>query len=450
MKFAIWGAGVRGRRLFKMLGGECVEIFIESSSDLIGKTCCGRPVISFEKYLKDYPYLFIIITPMLAENEIIGRLTDNKVYKYFRLSDCPPEFYGMDTPKIFEKFPYRFDKDKPLAVWGISLYSILLYDYLKGMGYWQLSLIPVSDMGIRYINGIRQYLEDYHIIDQEVMDKTADILVSIRCDENLSVKTGMGKEAVLDMFDFSDVFPEYYHSDLVKFKDMYRDRRCFIVATGPSLRMEDLDCLKANKEICFGMNQIYLAYDKTGWRPDFYVFSDFLVLGANMDEIRMLNDGELLFLMDDNEYTAELKGRDNVYEYHLHKEEYFNSLPKFSYNAANKMYRGYTVTYVCLQLAVYMGFKEIYLIGCDFTNYGNKQWNSSNTHFCSEYGQNRTGFVADTHDKVMLAYVSAKQHALSAGVKIYNATRGGELEVFDRVNFDDILIDNKEENSDEM
>lgn len=45
------------------------------------------------------------------------------------------------------------------------------------------------------------------------------------------------------------------------------------------------------------------------------------------------------------------------------------------------------------------------------------------------------GFV----DQVTLAYQSAKQYANQHDFKIYNATRGGKLEIFERVDFNDLF-----------
>src|SRR3546814_955758 len=40
-----------------------------------------------------------------------------------------------------------------------------------------------------------------------------------------------------------------------------------------------------------------------------------------------------------------------------------SGFPRFSTNAARLIWIGGTVTYVCLQLAFYMGFDEVYLVG---------------------------------------------------------------------------------------
>jgi len=62
-------------------------------------------------------------------------------------------------------------------------------------------------------------------------------------------------------------FPDRYRG-LKKFKDIHRGKRCFIVATGPSLTLEDVEKIKG--EITFGMNSVYKLFDKTDWRPDYY------------------------------------------------------------------------------------------------------------------------------------------------------------------------------------
>lgn len=84
-----------------------------------------------------------------------------------------------------------------------------------------------------------------------------------------------------------------------------------------------------------------------------------------------------------------------------------------------------------MQFAVYMGIKELYLIGVDF-NYSLK-----NNHFY----KNEIG-IQNIFDKenVYAGYLAAKQYADSHGIKIYNATRGGKLEVFPRVDFDSLFV----------
>ena len=71
---------------------------------------------------------------------------------------------------------------------------------------------------------------------------------------------------------------------LRQFKDIYKEKRCFIVATGPSLQINDLEMLK--NEITFSMNSIYLSYKKTDWRPTYYGIQDPLVYEKIYHEIK--------------------------------------------------------------------------------------------------------------------------------------------------------------------
>ena len=77
-----------------------------------------------------------------------------------------------------------------------------------------------------------------------------------------------------------------------------------------------------------------------------------------------------------------------------------------------------------------MGIKEIYFLGVDATGINGED--EKYEHFYSE-----TKLTSQCKAKqVILAYETAKKYAENHGIKIYNATRGGELEIFDRVNFD--------------
>src|SRR5690625_1280148 len=59
---------------------------------------------------------------------------------------------------------------------------------------------------------------------------------------------------------------------LKKIKNKHQGERCFIIATGPSLTIGDLE--KLNNEITISMNSICLAFDETDWRPTYYGIQD--------------------------------------------------------------------------------------------------------------------------------------------------------------------------------
>ena len=237
-----------------------------------------------------------------------------------------------------------------------------------------------------------------------------------------------------------------YGKKIAQYRNKYVGGRCFIVANGPSLRVEDLDLLYERGEITFGMNRIYKLFDQTHWRPTYYVCEDELIAQSQQVEI---NDIEAR----DKFIPIELKwwhdvNIQNASYFHLNYHEKDRYPYSFSTDIAHQLDCRGTVTFSCMQLAVYMGFTEIYLLGVDH-NYrvtidihGNTVTDpNAKDYFCD-------GYDADIKDQVVhdmgnntRAYMDAKKFCDSTDgkVTIYNATRGGKLEVFKRVNYDELV-----------
>lgn len=216
-------------------------------------------------------------------------------------------------------------------------------------------------------------------------------------------------------------------------KDAYRGKRCFIACTGPSLTIEDLESLK--DEYVFGMNSICMIHDKTEWKPDFFAIQDINVYKRIEETILSTDNGlcmapyglKKMFKTPDDWVYFPMCG-----SYHLFELQYRNKFfSRFSKNPYITVYDGYSVTYSIMQLAIYMGFVEIYLIGCDCNYMGKQQ------HFI-EHGHME--MHADTATQRMtVSYEKAKDEAEKLGVTIYNATRGGLLEVYPRKSIEDVL-----------
>ena len=162
---------------------------------------------------------------------------------------------------------------------------------------------------------------------------------------------------------------------LKEYKDKYKGKRCFITCTGPSLTIADLEMLK--NEYVFGMNSICLIHDKTNWKPDFYGIQDSNVFNK-IEKTLLSTDNGLVFAPY---YYREKCGTPEswVYfpissAYHLY-DRYFKGKfhSKFSDDCYATVYDGFTITYSIMQLAIYMGFDEIYLLGADCNYLGNHQ-----------------------------------------------------------------------------
>ena len=115
----------------------------------------------------------------------------------------------------------------------------------------------------------------------------------------------------------------------------------------------------------------------------------------------------------------------------------------FSDNIAKYVVNSKTVVFTAIQFAVYMGMKEIYLMGVDhhFHTSINSQGEivvdpTAKDYFSDDYNRDRENLYIPNTDLSTLTYVAAKEYADTHGIEIYNATRGGKLEVFPRVDFD--------------
>jgi hypothetical protein len=224
-------------------------------------------------------------------------------------------------------------------------------------------------------------------------------------------------------------------SKIKKYKDIHKDKRCFIVCNGPSLTYRDLEMLKG--EISFSMNSIIKGFDKTDWRPTYYGIQDRFAYEELQDY--MYSDDNLTLFIADMIEKRKYKIPVNAVLFPLSRYKHYAFLSevkystKFSENPNALVYDGYTITYSLLQIAVYMGFKEIYLLGCDcyYPADPGKQ------HFIDS-GRVDPNF-STLPDRMICAYKEAKKYADTHSISIYNATRGGMLDVFERVSLESVL-----------
>lgn len=219
--------------------------------------------------------------------------------------------------------------------------------------------------------------------------------------------------------------------------------RCFIIGTGPSLTIKDL--IKLKNEITFGANSLCRVFGQIGFATTYYGFQDEGVWLESKDIIRSLDlnhvfyNSRLLFELGKKNFSIY---KDAIPFFNFpcrHNLDYGKDLrTKFSLECDKIVYDGYTILYSLVQIAVYMGFSEIYLLGAD-CNYNPIQ----KMHFIDSAHDadiDDPTFQNNAGGRSMIeSYKIAKQFADSNGIKIFNATRGGILEVFPRVNLDEVL-----------
>lgn len=228
---------------------------------------------------------------------------------------------------------------------------------------------------------------------------------------------------------------------LKQYKNIHKGERCFIIGTGPSLTTDDLELLK--DEICFGSNRIFEIYPRTSWRPTYYINQDYPLLKKYVKEINELTP-KAIFLPIDVQPSYGHNPLANFFV--LRYKDFYPGDAEFSRNIHHYMGQGFTVTYGAIQMAYYMGFSEVYLLGIDH-NYSislNEKGipvlnDGAQDYFkgskASNQGLNLPRVVEST-----VAYMTARKFAdKHPGFTVYNATRGGKLEAFERVRLEDVL-----------
>ena len=229
---------------------------------------------------------------------------------------------------------------------------------------------------------------------------------------------------------------------LKSLKDIHKGQRCFIIGNGPSLQAKDLDKLK--NEVTFASNRIYHIFPKTDWRPTYYVCLDLSVLNTEcehiqnpaLDNIFLSTVARPLITQKSNVHFFQEYGKFEINKFDVKNIEMSEDISKY-------ISIGYSVTTASIQMAFYMGFQTIYLLGVDH-NYAmsfNKNGKIINDPSVKTYfgGSKEQFYSIQSTLSVTRGYESAYRFARKKGIHIFNATRGGKLEVFPRVDFDTLF-----------
>lgn len=242
---------------------------------------------------------------------------------------------------------------------------------------------------------------------------------------------------------------EIYRPKLRALRERFKGtKRCFLIGNGPSLNKTDLEALK--NEVTFAVNGFFLKAKELSWKPTFYVVEDHLVAEDRVNWINKFK-GPIKLFPAYLGYMFE-KSDDTIFYNHRPRKSYPHGYD-FSMEADKITYTGCTVTFSMMQLAAYMGFEEIYLIGVDASyaipddakegkDYGvgvlDMQSDDPN-HFDPNYFGKGFRWHDPQVEKMVEAYSEARRTLEGTGQTIYNATIGGMLEVFERRDFNKIL-----------
>ena len=218
---------------------------------------------------------------------------------------------------------------------------------------------------------------------------------------------------------------------LRSFRNIHQDSRCFIIANGPSLAQTDLRTLK--DEITFGMNRIYLNFASMGFQTSYYLAINELVLDQFSAEIADLKMPK--FLNWNSRDKVESEGEDVYYlRFKLSLYDTFVS------DITEPLCSGGTVTFAALQVAFYMGFQQVVLVGLDHRFAATGAPNAvqvrgearDQNHFHPNYFPAGSRWQLPDLRRSELAYAEARRAYEAAGRVILDATINGACTIFEK------------------
>lgn len=235
-------------------------------------------------------------------------------------------------------------------------------------------------------------------------------------------------------------------------KNIYAGKeRCFVIGNGPSIQNQDLTKLK--DEVTFATNWFVLHKQYENICPKYYCISDPRLFYDKKIAVKLLK------LLSEKALQAEmffpLRAQSKIKKSSVFKNNrvwYLDYIlypiwesKEVSLNIHKGVFTGDTVIIdFCLPIAYYMGFKKIYLLGCDCSLGKNDAKEQNKRHFYDEsehISQQRSDLYLKDQwlQRVIVSYETVRQTFENSGKKVYNAGNGGKLEVFERVEYDHLF-----------
>jgi hypothetical protein len=241
----------------------------------------------------------------------------------------------------------------------------------------------------------------------------------------------------------------------IKFRDIHQGRRCFILCNGPSINQQNLLPLK--NEIVFSVSNGYYYKDYNAIRPRYHCvprlscnkrFTADVAIAWFKEMDKGIGDAELFLDAADEPLVRGNRlfpGRKINY---LYMGISFSGKFRETIDISKLVPAPQSVPVMCLMIAMYMGFKKIYLIGTEHDSAATGEYRY---FYTPRLLRGRDPFIG-VDDKVknlrlerqaiqdlMAQYAILKRIAENKGICIYNATLGGILEVYPRAELSEAL-----------
>lgn len=237
------------------------------------------------------------------------------------------------------------------------------------------------------------------------------------------------------------------------FRNKHKGSRAFVIANGPSLSYQDIEPLK--NEITFVANGFWKhPIISEQWQPTYYSFIDPNFFSSDPNNVNFFEEMNKR-ISNSTFFIPLFRGFENIKKNGFldHKNTFYVAAygePFPSVDLTLLMQGFQSVSAFILAQAVYMGCSPIYLMGYDHNYLANRGYDQ---HFyegdtiSDPFKRALPLAERSTYDGEMEAliklwrnYRSIKSVAERNGIEIFNATKGGYLDVFKRYNYEDISL----------
>jgi hypothetical protein len=227
-----------------------------------------------------------------------------------------------------------------------------------------------------------------------------------------------------------------------KFKNIHSGDRCFILGTGPSLKQLDYKYLKG--EITFGVNFLYKGDIIKQIKPQYYCLYDQIFHTTHLKETEGLIESlpNTSFFLRTKAYekmnATNLENK-NVYYQHCNLFQYNDYI---SIDLEKNVTAPFNVVLGCIQTAIYMGFEEIYLLGCDFNSFASPKVEHFYDKGQAPSREMSVGFELKYYSMVSYHHYALDKFARKNNIRIYNITPNSLLDAYERRNIEDVFNNN--------
>ena len=276
----------------------------------------------------------------------------------------------------------------------------------------------------------------------------------------LSVKVKFIKELIKLKFDNKYNFVIYSR----KLRNIHQNKRIIIIGTGPSIKYQDLTFLK--DDIVIALNEFYLHPEIDVIKPKYFLYTGYNIhkdtVNFNVavkwykefEKCILKNKGTALLPISDFDFLKEnqLMQNDLLKKYFFNYTINIKKIERYDFEYDVLSFYGDNSAINAIGLSIYMGAKEIYLLGLDhdwILTYKNKKQN----HFYKDeesliYKDHSQNFKRVTlldnlinYCRIFEQYTAIEKYSKMKKINIYNMTDGGMLDVFRLKNYSKFIKD---------